>query len=75
MFFDYGYAMMGMHVVWWIFWIVVLAVLLFATRGRWGGRDGGVPETPREVLQRRLAAGEITPDEYEQRMALLNRDR
>jgi uncharacterized membrane protein len=26
------------------------------------------------VLQRRLASGEITPEEYEQRKALLDRD-
>ncbi len=75
MFRDPGYYMVGMHAVWWIFWISVLAVLLFAFRGGWSGRggDGGV-ESPRDLLRRRLAAGEITPDEYEERMALLNRD-
>ncbi len=72
---DPGYYMVGMHAVWWIFWISVLAVVLFAFRGGWRGRggDGGV-ESPRDLLRRRLAAGEITPDEYEERMALLNRD-
>ena len=74
MFHDPGYYMVGMHAVWWIFWISVLAVVLFGFRGGWGGRGQGGAESPRDLLRRRLAAGEITPDEYEQRMALLNRD-
>ena len=37
-------------------------------------RDKPPRETPHEVLRRRLAAGEITTDEYEQRKALLGRD-
>lgn len=73
MFGDPGYYMVGMHAVWWLFWIALLAALLIGLRDAWGGRGGGV-ESPRDLLQRRLAAGEITPDEYEQRMALLNRD-
>ncbi len=75
MFRDPGYYMVGMHAIWWIFWISALAVVLFGFRSGWGGRggDGGV-ESPRDLLRRRLAAGEIAPDEYEERMALLNRD-
>ena len=38
-------------------------------------RRGDHPrETPHEVLRRRLANGEITPQEYEGRKALLDRD-
>ena len=74
MFHDPGYYMVGMHAVWWIFWISVLVVVLFGLRGSWGVRGEGRSEPPRDLLRRRLASGDITPDEYEQRMALLNRD-
>lgn len=74
MFHDYGY-MGGMHAFWWLFWIVLVVALVF-----WGGtgsamRRGKPPrESPHEVLRRRLAAGEIAIQEYEQRKALLDRD-
>ena len=69
MFFSDGYWMMGMHVFWWLVWIAglgVLAVLVLGGRAQAG-------ETPRQVLKRRLASGEISPEEYQQRRALLNR--
>lgn len=74
MFRDPGYYMVGMHAAWWIFWITVLVLAVFGLRRMGGGNAGADGETPRELLRRRLAAGEVTPDEYEERMALLNRD-
>ena len=78
MFYDGGWFMGGMHFLWWIFWIALVGVLLWTA---WGRRDGRRDdqqrerrETPHEVLQRRLANGECTPEEYEQRKALLDRD-
>jgi putative membrane protein len=73
MFHD-GYTMVGMHAGWWLLWAVLIGVALFAAWGR-AGRQGSRPrETPHEVLRRRLAAGEITPPQYEERKALLDRD-
>lgn len=72
MFFDGGFGMGGMHGAWWIFWILLVGALVFFAWGQPGRRRRR--ETPREVLQRRLANGEITPDDYEQRKALLDRD-
>ncbi len=71
--FDGGWmpAMHGMG-GWWLVLLlvaVIIGVLVGAQR-----RGGGTRETPRQVLQRRLAAGEITAQEYEQRKALLDRD-
>jgi putative membrane protein len=73
MFHDRVY-MVGMHAWWWLFWVILIGVLFVALRGgsaRWqhAGREG-----PSAVLQRRLAAGEITPQQYEERKALLDRD-
>jgi putative membrane protein len=74
MFFDHGYYMGGMHTFWWIFWLILVAVLVFAVWSpqRGSGRSGG--ESPRDILKRRLAKGEITPEAYEQTKALLERD-
>lgn len=68
---DYGFF--GMHLFWWIFWILAIVVLFsFATpvpKGR-----GKASETPLEILQRRFARGEIDAAEYEERKARLTRD-
>ncbi|MEP7282773.1 MAG: SHOCT domain-containing protein [Rubrivivax sp.] len=72
MFYDGGYFMGGMHGLWWIFWVVLIGVLVFYGWGRPGGQRRRPLESPLEVLQRRLANGEITPDEYQKRKALLD---
>jgi putative membrane protein len=71
---NYGepaYYMIGMHAIWWLFWPLAIGALLFIARGRGASGDA---DDPRDVLRRRLATGEIQADEYEQRIALLNRD-
>jgi len=73
MFYNGGY-MIGMHWFWWLFWVAVVAVIVFTARGAPVRRDKPPRETPHDVLRRRLAAGEITTEEYEQRKALLDRD-
>lgn len=74
MFYDGGYGMGGMHGLWWIFWVALIGVLVYAAWGRTRGQRRRARETPRQVLQRRLANGEITTDEYEKRKGLLDRD-
>ena len=74
MFYDGGYYMGGMHGLWWIFWVVLIGVIVFYGWGRSGEKSPPSRDTPREVLQRRLAEGQITPEEYEKRKALLDRD-
>jgi putative membrane protein len=74
MFFDHGYYMGGMHAFWWLFWLILVVVLGYAVRSpppRAGRPDR---ESPHELLQRRLANGDITPEAYEQTKALLDRD-
>lgn len=70
MHFDGGWFW-GMHLFWWLFWIVLI-VLFF-------GLLTPVPrsrarETPLQILQRRYAAGEISTAEYEERKERLARD-
>lgn len=73
--YDYYYGhMAGMHAFWWIFWVILIMALLFWRRDRWRGPREQSRETPHEMLRRRLAAGDITPEDYESRKALLDRD-
>jgi len=74
MFYDGGYFMGGMHWFWWIFWVVLIGVIVFYGWGRPNEQRRRPRETPHEVLQQRLASGEIAPEEYEKRKVLLDRD-
>jgi hypothetical protein len=74
MFYDGGHFMGGMHWFWWIFWIALVGVIVFYGWGRQGDAKRRPRESPENVLKRRLANGEITPEEYEKRKALLDRD-
>jgi len=69
---HYGeWSLWGMHVFWWLFWIVVIVVLAFSIAPVPRGRRS---ETPLGLLQRRYAAGEISTEEYEERKAKLEHD-
>ncbi len=62
----------------WIFPLLFLGVFIFFMRGMFsGGGMGGMhsnnSETPREILDRRFAAGEIGKEEYEEMKAALGR--
>jgi putative membrane protein len=60
----------------WIFPLLFLAVFIYFMRGMFGGGGGmgaGRAETPREILDRRFASGEINKEEYEKMKATLSR--
>jgi putative membrane protein len=57
----------------WLFWVVLFVALLAVVlpeRRRRHSESG----SPHLMLQRRLARGEITPEQYEQTRVLLDRD-
>jgi putative membrane protein len=74
MVYDGGYFMGGMHWIWWIFWLALIGIIVFYGGRRTNDRRHGSRETPHEVLKRRLANGEVSAEEYEQRKVLLDRD-
>lgn len=64
-------AFWGMHFFWWIFWVALMVMVftpitpISVVRRR---------ETPLELLQRRFAAGEVSPTDYKERKTTLERD-
>jgi putative membrane protein len=73
MFDDGGYMMGSVHGLWWILWLVVLiGLVVFYVWGQPGVRRQDSRDTPLDVLKRRLASGELSPEEYEKRKALLD---
>lgn len=75
--FDGGGYMMGMHGLGWLVLLVLLVLLagiFLSGRGRYSDREDDRRETPHDMLRKRLASGEITVAEYEERKALLDRD-
>ncbi len=61
----------GMHVMWWIFWFLIISsffsLLSPVPRSK-------LRETPLQILQRRYAAHEISTSEYDERKQRLERD-
>lgn len=69
-FVDGGWFL-GMHLLWWLFWAVLISLFF--------GLLTPVPrhkvrEAPWQVLQRRYAAGELSTEEYEERKSRIERD-
>lgn len=61
----------GMHFIWWIIWIILL-IWIFVTPWDIPGQKTK-KDTPLEILKRRLAQGEITKEEFEERKGILNK--
>ena len=61
----------GMHILWWLFWIIVIsgffALLTPVPRKK-------IRKTPLQILEHRYAAGEIGTQEYQERRTRLERD-
>jgi putative membrane protein len=65
----------GMTFLWWLFW-VILIVAFFSIVTPVPRREAKRTRvSPLDILQRRYAAGELSTEEYEQRRAILLRDR
>ena len=61
-----------MHLLWWIFWGLLL-IVIFATPWLALGRRRK-EESPLEILKRKYASGELSTEEYEERKAVLEEE-
>jgi putative membrane protein len=58
-----------------LFWVLLIVGIVFLVRGRGGSWTDGGRETAIDVLDRRFAAGELGPEEYRERRAVLEEKR
>jgi len=63
--YDFG----GMHLIWWLIWLVVL-FWVFASPYKIPGQ-ARKKDSPLYVLKMRFASGEITKEEYEERKKII----
>jgi len=61
----------GMHLVWWLFWIILAIGIWWAVPRSSATSNPRVLETPLEVLRRRYAEGALTTEEFEERRRVL----
>lgn len=69
MFHNGDFSYWGMHMFWWVIWLLFV-IWIFATPWKIPG-DRRKKETPLDILQKRYAAGEINKEEYEERKKTL----
>lgn len=64
-----AYQFVGMHLFWWIMWLVFL-VWIFATPYTIPGQRSK-KESPLDILKKRFALGELSNDEYQEKKLLI----
>lgn len=69
---GWGWLIMSLALVAWLVLIAVAVSLI--SRGWWRGRGDGAEGDALEILDRRLARGEITVDEHRRLREALRRD-
>ena len=63
-----AYYFFGMHVIWWVVWILFI-IWVFITPFFYGRVRGG--DTSYNILRKRFASGEITKEEYQEAKRVL----
>lgn len=71
----WSWSFFGMNFLWWIFWVLLFVSFFALMTPVPRSRTGRTRASALDLLQRRYAAGEISTAEYEERRAILMRDR
>ena len=62
----------GWWPLWLLFWLVIVAAVAWFLWRRWGRPRGDGLDRAKEILAERYARGELTSDEYRDRLAQLS---
>ena len=71
MFYD-GYHTWGMHLMWWFVWVIFLFWVFALPYDIPGQRKK--KDSPVDILQKRLASGHITNEEYHEKKKIIEND-
>ncbi|MCC8425495.1 SHOCT domain-containing protein [Mucilaginibacter sp. UR6-11] len=69
----YSYYFGGMHLIWWFLWMMLLFWIFVTPYDIPGQRRK--KDTPLDILKKRLASGEITPEEYREKKSIIENDK
>ena len=72
--FVYGSPFLGMHLLWWFFWIVIWVSFFSFLTPVSRRRMKEYREPPRDTLLRRFSRGEISEQDYERAKVIIERD-
>jgi putative membrane protein len=67
-----GYHFWGMHMLWWVFWVIIL-IWIFATPYDIPGQRTK-NDTALDILKKRFAKGEITKEEFDEKKKVLDQN-
>lgn len=67
-----GYHVGGMHLIWWLIWVMFL-LTIFVSPYEIPGQRSRI-KSPLDILQNRLASGQITNEEYQEKKTMLESD-
>lgn len=70
MYMHEGYHFGGMHFIWWFIWVLLLIWIFFTPYSIPGQR--AKKDTPLDIIKKRLASGEISNEEYQEKKKILN---
>lgn len=62
----------GMHLIWWIIWIIFLAWIFFIPADI--PYQKSAKDSPLDILKKRFAKGEISKEEFEESKKVLKSD-
>ncbi len=64
-----GYHYGGMHLIWWVLWMILI-FWIFATPYHIPGQRSK-KDSPLDILKKRFAIGEINEEEYQKKKKLI----
>jgi putative membrane protein len=67
----YDGSFWGMHLIWWIIWMIVLIWIFFIPYGSPKQRSKKEDGDPLLILRKRFAKGEISKEEFEESKKIL----
>lgn len=67
-----GYHFWGMHLIWWVLWLIFIFWIFVTPYDIPGQRKK--KDTPLDILKKRFAAGEMNKEEYQEKERIIKEE-